>query len=95
MDGTICSMMNIIYSKEVINACKEAGYTLVKVPRINERMEIEGIAGPFDGVIDKGDFGIEPCIYLVGADAIEVAKKAIALHDILKPSMKRALREHH
>jgi len=31
-------------------------------------------------LIDRGAFGIEPCIYLVGRDAIGVARKAIGIN---------------
>ena len=33
----------------------------------------------FDILIHKGDFGIEPCAYILGNDAIEVADKLLKI----------------
>jgi len=36
-----------------------------------------------DIIIDKGGFGIEPCIYILGKDAIDVVNKAIKIKGIV------------
>ncbi|MCC7568150.1 MAG: hypothetical protein KO463_00850, partial [Candidatus Methanofastidiosa archaeon] len=46
--------------------------------------DLDELPDSFDCLVDRGAFGIEPGVYLVGADALDVAHKAIALHGVLE-----------
>jgi predicted fused transcriptional regulator/phosphomethylpyrimidine kinase len=37
-----------------------------------------------DILLHKGDFGIEPCAYILGKDAIDVVNKVIKINEELK-----------
>jgi predicted fused transcriptional regulator/phosphomethylpyrimidine kinase len=37
-----------------------------------------------EAIIDKGSFGIEPCAYIMGKDALDVTRKAIRIYNEVK-----------
>jgi predicted fused transcriptional regulator/phosphomethylpyrimidine kinase len=37
-----------------------------------------------DILLHRGDFGIEPCAYVIGKDAVDVVKKILKIRDELK-----------
>jgi hydroxymethylpyrimidine kinase/phosphomethylpyrimidine kinase len=87
-DGSIKAAMNIRYSKEALEACKELGFRMASFSREEEpegvsTMEwgvaevIKKVGRVPDVIYDKGDVGKEAMIRLLGKDAIEVAGRAI------------------
>jgi len=43
--------------------------------------KIKNKAKDFDILVHKGDFGIEPCTYVIGKDAVDVANKVLMILD--------------
>jgi hypothetical protein len=80
----IRSLLNIRHSPEIVAVCRGLGMSVYLAVRRGERLDIGGIDEHTDCIVDEGDFGIEPCIYLLGADALDVARKAAAIHSALK-----------
>ncbi|MDK2854050.1 MAG: family transcriptional regulator, thiamine biosynthesis regulator [Thermococcaceae archaeon] len=39
--------------------------------------------GVLDAIIDKGGFGIEPCVYIFGKNPVEVVEKVKKLESLL------------
>ncbi len=86
---------NIAYSKELIEIAKSIGLTTTYFDRREEPEDIKSVEGattkwgveyavkrygkPVDIVYDLGDIGKEPMIKIFGRDAIDVAKKIIAI----------------
>lgn len=85
MCSSIRSIINIRADRHVREACGNAGLFAIEAVREHGDLVIEGLSDGVDCIHDPGDFGIEPCIYIVGQDAACVAKKAIAVHSLLKP----------
>jgi len=91
-DPSMRAAMNVKYDEEIIRILREEGLNPVVIDRKEEPPEIKmqegktsgwlvekasGEAGGLPGAIcDKGDFGKEPLILLIGRNAVEVAQKA-------------------
>jgi hydroxymethylpyrimidine/phosphomethylpyrimidine kinase len=98
-DGSIRAALNIKYSKRIIEACKDIGWIISFYDRRKEPhnvKEAEGMSiswgiehaikkiGKVPNVIyHKGDWGKEPMITLLGKNAVEVAKMAIEISNII------------
>lgn len=80
----ICSLMNIRYSEKILSACERQGYEAKLLERKGDTLILGNISATCDYMIDKGAFGIEPCIYLVGKDALGVANKALCINRSLQ-----------
>jgi len=76
----IRSIMNIAYNDKVLKACNELELKEKLLIRDEDNLIIDELDPNVDILIDKGAFGIEPCIYLVGRDALGVARKAIEIN---------------
>ncbi|WP_175060215.1 thiamine-phosphate synthase family protein [Thermococcus sp. 2319x1] len=85
------SVLNIRYDEEISNALKKAGFKVGTVEK-SKRSEEETVKlivdefkkkGILDAVIDKGGFGIEPCVYIFGKSPIEVVEKVKKLERFL------------
>ncbi|WP_341480976.1 thiamine-phosphate synthase family protein [Thermococcus argininiproducens] len=85
------AVLNIKYDEHIYDALKKAGFAIGFVEK-KEREEDETIQliaqefkkrGKLDAVVDKGGFGIEPCVYLFGEDPIEVVEKVKRLESFL------------
>jgi XRE family transcriptional regulator, thiamine biosynthesis regulator len=66
------AIMNIAYNKEIEKTNFKIGF-LTKIFQLKEPGK------DFDILIHKGDFGIEPCAYLLGKDAVDVTNKLLNL----------------
>jgi predicted fused transcriptional regulator/phosphomethylpyrimidine kinase len=74
------SVMNIKFDKEVEQALKNTDLGVVEYNRKKgEIFEFVTETDVKDVIIDKGDFGIEPCTYVLGHNAVDVIKKVIKL----------------
>lgn len=80
----IRALINIRYSSDIVSMCRKHGLSVYLAPRRGERLDIGGVDERTDCIVDEGDFGIEPCIYVVGSDALDVARKTVGIHSMLK-----------
>lgn len=85
------SVLNIRYDEKISGALKKADFKVGTVEK-SERSEEETVKliteefkkkGILDAVIDKGGFGIEPCVYIFGKSPIEVVEKVKKLERFL------------
>ncbi|MCP8314566.1 MAG: bifunctional hydroxymethylpyrimidine kinase/phosphomethylpyrimidine kinase [archaeon] len=98
-DGSVRAGLNVKYSDRIIDACKELEWTVSFYDRKEEPSEIKETEGMSiewgveqvikrigkvpDVIYHKGDWGKEPMITLLGKNAVEVAKMAIKLSNII------------
>jgi hydroxymethylpyrimidine/phosphomethylpyrimidine kinase len=91
--------LNLRYSEEIVEACKEAGLTVSYYDRREEPEEIKRIEGMTtrwgageavkragktpDVIYHLGDWGKEPMVVLVGETATQVAGWALRVMDML------------
>lgn len=68
----INAMMNISY-QDTINE------ELFTVEHLKKDFELRTGKKPIDILLHKGDFGIEPCTYILGNDALDVSNKLMGL----------------
>ena len=47
--------------------------------RVSDIIKFAESVGDADVIMDKGDFGIEPCAYVLGQDALDVVKKVASI----------------
>ena len=94
-DPSMRAAMNIKYNDEIIKILKEIGLNTLIIDRKEEPIEIKIQEGKTSGwlvkkaqnelgelphaICDKGDFGKEPLILLLGKDAVEVVQRAIKI----------------
>ena len=71
------AIMNIAYIKDVEKTNMNYVY-LAKDYKLKDRLN------KVDILLHKGDFGIEPCAYIVGENAVDVVNKLIKIKDKLK-----------
>ena len=72
------SIMNIKYDKDLVKSGLESGlltedYKLKSSDKNKKNIDM------IDMLLHKGAFGIEPCIYILGKDAMDVAKKVLKI----------------
>ncbi|MCQ5377169.1 MAG: bifunctional hydroxymethylpyrimidine kinase/phosphomethylpyrimidine kinase [Candidatus Methanomethylicia archaeon] len=98
-DESVRSCMNIKFSNEILEACREAGLTTSSYDRQLEPPNVklkEGESIPWgvreailsfgkvpDIIYHEGDVGKEPMINILGKDAVEVVAKAIRIGRVL------------
>jgi hypothetical protein len=66
------AVINIKYTGEVLSSLKTLSFSYTDSPET-----------PADILIDKGGFGIEPCAYIFGRDAVDAALKVLKIAEIL------------
>ena len=71
------SMMNIAYIDE--KKLRNYNYEF-----LSKNYRLKNNTKQLDILLHKGDFGIEPCAYVLGNDAIEVVKKVLKLKEEIK-----------
>ncbi len=70
------AIMNLAYNKSI----KE---TRFKIGFLTKNFKLEKNQDSFDLLIHQGDFGIEPCVYILGKNAVEIVKKFLKLKEAL------------
>jgi len=68
------SVMNIAYVKNL----DELGFL---VGNLSKNFKLINKPDKFDILLHEGDFGIEPCAYVLGKDAVDVSKKVLRIID--------------
>jgi predicted fused transcriptional regulator/phosphomethylpyrimidine kinase len=71
---TVNAIMNIAYFNELENLDFNIGF-------LTKDYKLKDSKSKIDILLHKGDFGIEPCAYVLGRDAIEVSKKILRIID--------------
>jgi predicted fused transcriptional regulator/phosphomethylpyrimidine kinase len=71
------AVMNVAFILNIKKIGLSCGY-LTKDFKLNDSEK------NFDILLHKGDFGIEPCAYILGKDAVDVVNKAIKLKEEIK-----------
>lgn len=66
------AIMNIAYVKELEKTKLSVGF-------LTKNFELKDSKKNYDILIHKGDFGIEPCAYILGKDAIDVTDKLLKI----------------
>jgi len=79
LQNSIRALMNISYGERILGVCRDMGLKEKLLLRENGSLVIGALDPDVDLLIDEGAFGIEPCIYLVGRDALDVSRKAVAV----------------
>jgi len=68
------SIMNIAYLSDF----NKLGFS---VGNLSKNFKLKGDNCKFDILLHKGDFGIEPCAYILGDDAVDVSNKVLKIID--------------
>jgi predicted fused transcriptional regulator/phosphomethylpyrimidine kinase len=79
-ESGIRAVANIKLDPDVEAAMGRTGLKVVTYDRGGgELFEFAKGAGGSDVILDHGDFGIEPCTYVLGHNAVDVVKKVIEI----------------
>ncbi|KYK24103.1 hypothetical protein AYK24_06750 [Thermoplasmatales archaeon SG8-52-4] len=73
----IKAIMNIAYIKNPEKINFKYGY-------LTKNFKLNGNEKNLDILLHKGDFGIEPCAYILGKDAVDVVNKVVKLKEAIK-----------
>lgn len=68
------AIMNISYVKNLKN-------TDLKIGKLTKDYHLEDSKKQFDILLHEGDFGIEPCAYVLGKDAVDVVNKVMKIKE--------------
>jgi hypothetical protein len=71
------AIMNIAYSERI----KKSNF---QYSSLTKDFKLKGTKKNIDILLHEGDFGIEPCAYILGKDAVDVANKIIKIKDEIK-----------
>jgi len=71
------AIMNIAYIKNLEDLDFKISY-------LSKDFQFDSKDNEVDILLHKGDFGIEPCAYILGEDAVDVSKKLLKIIDGLK-----------
>ena len=66
------AVINIKYTEEILSYCEALGFSCTHSAK-----------EPADVLIDEGSFGIEPCAYIFGKDAVDAAFKVLKVAEFL------------
>ena len=66
------AIMNIAYNEDILKNDFNVGFLTKNFRIVDENKQ-------FDILLHKGDFGIEPCAYVLGKDAVDVSKKILRI----------------
>jgi len=73
----INAIMNIAYIKDA----SKTGFTY---SFLTKDFKLDGKKKDVDVLLHKGDFGIEPCAYILGKDAVDVVNKVMKIKEEIK-----------
>jgi hydroxymethylpyrimidine/phosphomethylpyrimidine kinase len=93
------AVMNVRYGADVLAACRSSGLAVASFSRAEEPEEVKRAEGSSlewgtstvlersatapDAIYDEGDVGKEPMVRIFGADAVEVARRVVAVNRAL------------
>ena len=66
------AVMNIAYIKKLKNTNFQIGY-------LTKNFDLKQVKSDYDILVHEGDFGIEPCAYVLGKDAYDVSNKILVI----------------
>ncbi len=73
----VSAIMNIAYFNNLLSKDLSIGY-------LTKDYNLEKKYTSADVLLHNGDFGIEPCSYVIGKDAVDVAKKVVCIGEEIK-----------
>lgn len=73
----IKAIMNITYLNNINNSIFTVGY-------LSKNYKLKDNHKKIDILLHKGDFGIEPCSYVLGKNAIDVVNKILKIKEVIK-----------
>lgn len=71
------AIMNIAYIKDVLKTDFSFSY-------LTKDFKLEDNKKNVDVLLHKGDFGLEPCAYILGKNAVDVVNKVIKIKEVIK-----------
>jgi hypothetical protein len=71
------AIMNIAYIEDVLKNNFSYSY-------LTKDFKLQDNKNNVDVLLHKGDFGIEPCAYVLGRDAVDVVNKVIKIKEEIK-----------
>lgn len=74
-DANVNSIMNVKFNKSI----KKSKFRCAHLTRDYKLVD----DGEYDVLLHEGDFGIEPCAYVLGSDAKDVARKVISISEVI------------
>lgn len=74
---SVNAIMNIAYIKNL----EKTGF---RYSYLTKGFKLEDNKKKVDVLLHRGDFGIEPCAYILGKDAVDVVNKVIKINEVLK-----------
>ena len=79
------TVMSLRYDERIEGMLRRNSLAPICLDRDAEGLEdlLRGGTGPDNIVVDPGDFGIEPCMYLFGSSPLEVVSRAVDLQTML------------
>ncbi|MGF3554311.1 MAG: thiamine-phosphate synthase family protein [Thermoplasmatota archaeon] len=86
LSSLLLYLKNIIDIKAIMNIAfiNEIKKTSFNYDYLTKDYRLKNVKKNLDILLHKGDFGIEPCAYVIGKDAVDVANKVIKLMEELK-----------
>lgn len=73
----IRAIMNLAYIEDINKTGFKYGY-------LTKDFKLQDNTKKFDVLLHKGDFGIEPCAYILGKNAVDVVNKVIKINEVIK-----------
>jgi len=88
-DPSLRSVISLAFNDTVRSALNESGQSFLELDRRSEKLEdLLGNhgAGTSGIVVDPGDFGIEPCLYIFGSSPLEISARAVEIEKMMGDS---------
>ena len=85
-DPSLRSVISLAFNDPVRFALKEGGQSFLELDRRSDILEDllgkQG-SGASGIVVDPGDFGIEPCLYIFGSSPLEISARAVEIERMI------------
>ncbi|MGA1820285.1 MAG: thiamine-phosphate synthase family protein [Thermoplasmatota archaeon] len=85
-DKSARSVISLAFNEEIRSALEKGNQTFQELNRTSSTLEeLLKREGPGEGgiVVDPGDFGIEPCLYIFGSSPLEVSARAVEIQNMI------------
>lgn len=85
-DPSIRSVISLAFNDNIRSVLKKGNQTFQELDRSSSTLEgLLKKMGPGEGgmVVDPGDFGIEPCLYIFGTSPLEVSARAVEIQEMI------------
>ncbi|MGA1792511.1 MAG: thiamine-phosphate synthase family protein [Thermoplasmatota archaeon] len=85
-DPTIRSVISLAFNEDIRSVLKEDNQVFQELDRMSSKIEeLLEKNGPGANriLVDPGDFGIEPCLYIFGSSPLEVSARAVEIQGMI------------